>query len=208
MLITAIFLVVWLLFTLALRSLAVRLRPSLASRRSTLLVAGVVALAATYPVIQRMERSSPAAVREEAVRWPEHVQVPAPRRVPPDLLARLPFTTVQGDGLMARAMFVEGSRRRPVALMALRLADETTRQVQRYLVLHGDTLELIMDERRRAGGGGELYALPLEEVVLAACDVDVRDCRTFVADSAAPPAAAVYRILARFPGDTAFAVWF
>lgn len=207
MLLTAIAFVVWLLFTLALRSLAVRLRPALAGRRSTLLVAGVVALAATYPVMQRLERSGPPAA-PDSVRWPAHARVPTARRVPPDLLARLPFTTVQGDGLMARAMFVEGSRRRPVALMALRLADEATRPVHRYLVLHGDTLELIMDERRRADGRGELYALPLEAVVLAACDDGGRECRAFDVDSVAPPQAAAYRILARFPGDTAYAVWF
>ena len=208
MLITAIFLIVWLLFTLALRSLAVRFRPSLGARRGTLLVAGVVALALAWPLIERVERSSPAPLVVEAPRWPEHVQVPASRPVPPALLARLPFTTVQGDGLMARAMFVEGSHRRPVTLMALRLADEATRPVQRYLALHGDTLELIMDERRRADGRGELYALPLDEVVLAACDAAGRDCRRFTVDSAGPPPAAIYRILARFPGDTAYALRF
>lgn len=203
MALTLLFLVLWLLATLALHALVVRFSPGLRGRRGALLAIGVLALAAVYPLMRHISESAPPPAN--ALRWPAGTKLPLPRDVSPALLTRLPFSTVSGNDLAARALFVEASRRRPVAVMALRLEREATAQVQRFLVLHGDSLELVVDERRRSDGRGRLYAFPLESVVLGACSGN--ECSAVDPDAVAPTGMA-YRILGRFPGDTLHAVRF
>lgn len=200
---TLLFLVLWLLFAVVVRAIALQVAPSLRGQRWTLIGAGLVGLALAWPAMRQISGSAPGGAA--SLEWPRGTNPPLPEAVSTATLARVPFTVVGERGFTARAAFIEASRRRPVAFMALRLDAETTLPVQRYLLLYGDTLQYVVDERRRRDGRGELYGFALDEVRLARCAG--RRCEP-VETTSPEDSAAAYRILGRFPGDTAWAVQF